>query len=123
MTLGYYMKKIIPLSIILLSGCMSSVQDAREYNGQDSSYHSRYSADVTATCIKTKWQDVYVADPSKIWLTKPDNNGIYSVYAASFLYLADVKDDIKGSSVTYYNNGDRLWGTKEKMIQGIKSCL
>lgn len=119
------MWKIITLivGVSLLSGCMSSIADGRNYNGPDSSYVSSHDAAETAQCIKKEWQSVFVSNPSWVWLTDKDAEGRYTVYLRDFIYLADVKDSQAGSEVTYYHNGDHLWGTKEKLTSAIKRCL
>lgn len=117
------MRWVLLLGVLILAGCMSSVEDGRKYNGPDSSYSSERDSQVTAQCIQKQWQEVYKSNPSQIWMTEKDSNGVYTVYAAQFLYIADIKDYGGGSQVTYYHNGDRLWGTKERLINGIKRCL
>lgn len=107
----------------MLSGCLTSVADGRNYKGVDSTYTSKNSAVITAQCIKKEWQEVFASNPSAVWVTDKDVEGRYTVYLRDFIYLADVKDDRQGSLVTYYHNGDHLWGTKERLIAGIKRCL
>lgn len=114
---------ILLLGVLIVSGCMSSIADGRKYNGPDSSYSSKNDAKKTAQCIQRQWQEVYKSEPSQVWMTEKDINNVYTVYAAQFLYMADVKVFEGGSQVTYYHNGDRIWGTKERLINGIKRCL
>ncbi|MDE1188182.1 MAG: hypothetical protein PW844_17085 [Pantoea sp.] len=101
---------------------MNNLQDARAYNGVDSSYLSSHDIQTTAVCIKKGWQEVFSTDPSRIWMTD-EKDGVISIYTPQFIYLADIKAEGSKSNVTYYHNGDRFWGTKEKLTSAIKRCL
>lgn len=109
--------------VLFLTGCMTSIADGRSYSGPDSTYTSSHNAAETSQCIQKRWQQVFAANPSSVWLTDKDVEGRYTVYLRDFIYLADVNDEKVGSKVVYYHNGDHLWGTKERLVSAIKSCL
>lgn len=119
------MKNLL-LSVVLsliLTGCISNLDESRRYSGPAGDYQSSRSDIDVANCIKHGWQEVFADRPSDIWMTEKAKDGKYSIYTPGFIYLADVKASNSGSHVTYFHNGDRLWGTREKLIDKIKKCL
>lgn len=108
----------------ILSGCViTSLEEARGYNGLDSTYVSKKKPSEASECILIGWREIFSSRPSDVWLKNSDKDGVFSVYTPSFLYLVDVKPNGDGSIIYYYHNGDRLWSTKSKLVNKINECL
>lgn len=114
---------LIVVSSMMLTGCISNLDESRKYSGPSGDYQSRKSDIDVANCIKHGWQEVFAERPSDVWMTEKAKDGKYSIYTPGFIYLADVESTKWGSHVTYYHDGDHLWGTKEKLTSRIKKCL
>jgi hypothetical protein len=111
---------------VALTGCIiSNVESGRAYKGVDSEYMSSMNTEITALCIKNAWEntDVHMEVTAR-GVVQRKTGDMITLYTLNYLEMVDILPlDNEKSKVLFYHNGEKIWGTKQKLISAIKGCL